>query len=350
MIAGASVLCATGAWFVSEAAILRGLVVGASVAAVAGSVVMRNWDRSAGRRVAELLRARTSDEWRFEERVAEIEGELESARAVRGKLEKRLRAKRAELAALRGEHAGLLRRYATAETERASALEGRRQLAMETSAAPADAASSAVPVPATASKALLATDEVSPVATVALYLRANAVLDRLERGAVGGPTRELPPSPPSPSSPPKQRRGADAPAGAPAAVRARAQESATGGHERAAVPATAGSGSAAGHVTVPRAAAVAVVPVPPVRPRTVQGGFDFFGNKSEPARAALEAVQNEDLADVVGEEALALHKAESEADFKVSDDAERVGQVVDLTAHDETEPIDMQGLRSALRA
>ncbi|MFD8939474.1 hypothetical protein ACFV0R_30220 [Streptomyces sp. NPDC059578] len=348
MIAGASVLCATGAWFVSEAAILRGLVVGASVVAVAGSVVMRNWDRSAGRRVAELLRARTSDEWRFEERVAEIEGELESARAVRGKLEKRLRAKRAELAALRGEHAGLLRRYATAETERASALEGRRQLAMETPAAPADAASSA----ATAPKALLATDEVSPVATVALYLRANAVLDRLERGAVGGPGRELPPSPPSspsPSSPPKQRRGADAPAGAAAAVRARAQEPATGGHERAAAPATAGPGPAAGHVNVPRAA-VAVVPTPPVRPRTVQGGFDFFGNKSEPARAALEAVQNEDLADVVGEEALALHKAESEADFKVSDDAERVGQVVDLTAHDETEPIDMQGLRSALRA
>ncbi|MGW1148771.1 hypothetical protein ACWD6I_27935, partial [Streptomyces sp. NPDC002454] len=99
VIAGASVLCASGAWFISETALLRGLVAGAAAAAVAGSVVMRNWDLSAGRRVAELRRARTRDEWRFEERLAEVEGELEAARTARGKLEMRLRAKRAELTA-----------------------------------------------------------------------------------------------------------------------------------------------------------------------------------------------------------------------------------------------------------
>ena len=55
-------------------------------------------------------------------------------------------------------------------------------------------------------------------------------------------------------------------------------------------------------------------------------------------------MQNEDLADVVGQEALALHKAEAEAAFKPADEESRgVGQVIDLTAHDETEHIDAPG-------
>jgi hypothetical protein len=59
-------------------------------------------------------------------------------------------------------------------------------------------------------------------------------------------------------------------------------------------------------------------------------------------------VQNEDLADVVGQEALAMHKAETESGFKAADpEARAVGQVIDLTAHDETEPIDVKGLRTA---
>ncbi|MZD57037.1 hypothetical protein GTX07_24920, partial [Streptomyces sp. SID5606] len=92
---------------------------------------MRHWDAQAGRRVADLTRARASDEWRYEERVAELESDLEESRDLRVKLEHRLRAKRTELAGLRNEHASLLRRYATAETERASALEGRRLLEIE---------------------------------------------------------------------------------------------------------------------------------------------------------------------------------------------------------------------------
>ncbi len=60
-------------------------------------------------------------------------------------------------------------------------------------------------------------------------------------------------------------------------------------------------------------------------------------------------MQNEDLADVVGQEALALHKAEAEAGYKPADEESRgIGQVIDLTAHDETEQIDVQGLRSAV--
>ncbi len=94
---------------------------------------------------------------------------------------------------------------------------------------------------------------------------------------------------------------------------------------------------------------MAVVPATPVRRPAAQGGFDFFGTKQGAAPAALEAVQNEDLADVVGQEALALHKAESEGEFKPANDESRgIGQVIDLTAHDETEQIDVQGLRSAV--
>lgn len=110
------------------------LAAGAAVTAVAGAVVMRSWDTAAGKRVADLTRARASDEWRHEERVAELETDLDESRELRTKLEHNLRAKRVELAGLRNEHAALLRRYATAETERASALEGRRLLEIETTA------------------------------------------------------------------------------------------------------------------------------------------------------------------------------------------------------------------------
>ncbi|MES4833679.1 hypothetical protein ABVB25_42210, partial [Streptomyces anthocyanicus] len=107
-----------------------------------------------------------------------------------------------------------------------------------------------------------------------------------------------------------------------------------------------------GHFTVPTA--VAVVPAAPARRPVVEGGFDFFGTKPSDnaagaSDAALETVQNEDLADVVGQEALALHKAEAEVSFKPAGEESRgVGQVIDLTAHDETEQIDVQGLRSAV--
>ncbi|MFE7813310.1 hypothetical protein ACFU5P_15365 [Streptomyces sp. NPDC057433] len=110
---------------------LRLLAAAAAATAVLGAVVMRHWDAQAGKQVAELTRARASDEWRFEERVAELESELDESRELRVKLEQRLRAKRAELAGLRNEHAALLRRYAAAETDRATVLEERRVLEIE---------------------------------------------------------------------------------------------------------------------------------------------------------------------------------------------------------------------------
>ncbi|MET8482109.1 hypothetical protein ABZV68_33795, partial [Streptomyces clavifer] len=92
----------------------------------------------------------------------------------------------------------------------------------------------------------------------------------------------------------------------------------------------------------PRAvpAASAVVPYATARRYLVpQGTFDFFGTQK--ASAAIESVQNEDLADVVGEEALAAHRTGAARN-------RAVGKVIDLTVHDETEQLDVVELRSAV--
>ncbi|MFI7357425.1 hypothetical protein ACIBTP_26255 [Streptomyces avidinii] len=313
-VAGVSVASAGAAWLLAEPMALRLLVAVTAAAGVAGAVVMRAWDRSAGRRVAELGRERVKDEWRTDERIAELESDLEEARMLRARLDAKLRAKRVELAGLRGEHAALLRRYATAETERASALEGRRLLAIEAAAAPASAPKQ---LPAVTEER---TSAGAP--TTVGYARAHAALGALARKRQ---TRELPAAPSAPSPP--------EPDPAPGPGR---------GHAPA-VPA--------------RRPAAAVAPYAAQR-RTasrVEGGFDFFGTKNAAqARAVIEAVQNEDLADVVGAEALAVHKAESaravaEPEFKpATDETRAVGQVIDLTAHDETEPIDVVRLRTAI--
>ncbi|WP_435251935.1 hypothetical protein [Streptomyces tendae] len=412
-IAGVSVVCALGPWLFSETMLLRVLAAAAAVTAVVGAVVMRHWDAQAGRQVADLTRARASDEWRFEERVAELESDLEESRELRQKLEHRLRAKRTELAGLRNEHASLLRRYATAETERASALEGRRLLEIEaapqapalpaartalaqetpgretpeTETPEAETSEQVVPGEESPGEESGGGDEASAPAVFSpegsrLFLRANAALARLDGDA-----------PADPDGGDRGDRGDRAEAsdgsdgsdgdgggdgggeGAAAAEAGQEDESqgqpeAADGHERTAAASPTSSADerpaqptqstqptrrADGHFTVPTA--VAVVPPAPARRPVVEGGFDFFGTKDPEgavdaaggADAALETVQNEDLADVVGQEALALHKAEAEVSFKQAGEESRgVGQVIDLTAHDETEQIDVQGLRSAV--
>ncbi|MGW2423239.1 hypothetical protein ACWC0C_28985 [Streptomyces sp. NPDC001709] len=452
-IAGVSVVCALGPWVFSEAMVLRALASAAAATAVVGAVVMRRWDAQAGKRVAELTRARVGDEWRYEERVAELETDLEESRELRTKLEQRLRAKRAELAGLRNEHASLLRRYATAETERASALEGRRLLELEAgtpSSSPAlPPARSAEPEPTEAKSA----DEASGAAEVSgetaadsedepkayavfssegvrLYRQALTALARFDgeapddsvtaeaeastpevseadsegdseaevsetvvsetvgfEAAASGDTAAKPAAPEADTgavvASKDDVRRADAgeadsvaegaadgaveggvtdgagasrsEAGAPDAQEDEAQGQlvAAGGHARAAADPTAPAEPAkpvaqppAGHFTVPTA--VAVVPAAPARRPVIEGGFDFFGTQKDAPKDALDSVQNEDLADVVGPEALAVHKAEAEAEFKHAGAHEQgAGQIIDLTAHDETEQIDIQGLRSA---
>jgi len=451
-IAGVSVLCAAGPWLFSQTAVLRGLAAGAAVTAIVGAVVMRHWDITAGKRVADLTRARAGDEWRHEERVAELETDLDESRELRSKLEQKLRAKRTELAGLRNEHAALLRRYATAETERASALEGRRLLAIEAGPHDApesgdspDASDSADAAESLDSVQDVETDEDSGVDAGAdtdvsadaeaedteaedteerkatsgalastLFHSANSALDRLARsepaeedaterehehesaddasaqdGAEGDDNGAEAVSPdadaPEPSvnlavdtpvengleaeatgapvdeAAPETEERADAPRELPAqrgpedsgpptggGSRQAAQEDEVPAKPQAALPPPAPRALPTGHFTVPTA--VAVVPAAPERRKSLIGGFDFFGTqKGLAARDVVQAVQNEDLADVVGHEALALHKAESESGFKPADEESRgVGQVIDLTAHDETEVIDVAELRSAV--
>ncbi len=391
----------------SEQTVLRGLAAAAAATTVVGAFVLRRWDTQAGKQVADLTRARASDEWRHEERVAELETDLEESRELRGKLEQRLRAKRAELAGLRNEHAALLRRYATAETERASALEGRRLLEIEATTparalppvptqatAPAEesetvaAPASAEPEPPEAAEAEQGepaeeaeAGQVEPAAAAVfspegskLFLRAKVALakfdaDSASNGADGaskgvdsaakGSAEDegAPKGSPDDDGSPKggaSAKAAPVKAGTGEAAQedeAQGKPEAVDGHERATATFTAKQAQPvqqhSGHFAVPTA--VAVVPATPVRRPAVEGGFDFFGTKAESESAALEAVQNEDLADVVGQEALALHKAEAEAEFKPADAESRgIGQVIDLTAHDETEQIDVQGLRSAV--
>ncbi|MER7339652.1 hypothetical protein ABT403_17650 [Streptomyces sp. NPDC000075] len=318
-VGGVSVASAGAAWLLAEPLALRLLVALTAAAGVGGAVLMRSWDRAAGRRVAELARERVKDEWKTDERIAELESDLEEARVLRAKLDAKLRAKRVELAGLRGEHAALLRRYATAETERASALEKRRLLALENAGTPKE-------LPAVSEER---TSSGAPTAVG--YARANAAMVALlkkseARAAAAAAPKEL-----APAAGPVHTR-TEAPA-APAVP---------------AVPAP----------TVPaRRQAAPVAPYAAQRRSAsrVEGGFDFFGTKNTAqARAAIESVQNEDLADVVGAEALAAHKAESVqdeagAEFKPATEEQRaVGQVIDLTAHDETEPIDVVRLRTAI--
>ncbi|MER7480333.1 hypothetical protein ABTX60_22315 [Streptomyces sp. NPDC126510] len=446
-IAGVSLVCALGPWVFTEPMVLRALAAAAAATAVIGAVVLRRWDTQAGKRVADLTRARASDEWRFEERVAELEADLEESRELRAKLEQRLRAKRTELAGLRNEHAALLRRYATAEAERASVLEDRRVLEIEATAPvraalPAGASDAVEASPeadeAPAAPAALGVEEQPAVPAVfspegsRLFLRAAAALARFDGETVpdpdgGGDGDGVPKDEDEDKD--EAPEAAQEPEREQAEQREQAREDeererseAADGHERAAAettvpaagtvladeaaapvpagetetgqlpeparpeqsapaeqpttpgrsvrpeqsapaeqPTTPGRsvrpeeparaeqpvGRPSGHYTVPTA--VAVPPQSPVRRPPAGGGFDFFGTKAGTSPAALEAVQNEDLADVVGQEALALHKAETEARYKPADEESRgIGQVIDLTAHDETEQIDVQGLRSAV--
>nr|WSY52803.1 hypothetical protein OG999_23570 [Streptomyces sp. NBC_00886] len=392
-----SLVCAFGPWVFSQPAALRIVAAIAAATALVGAAFMRRWDTQAGKQVADLVRARTSDEWRYEERLAELESDIDESRELRVKLEHKLRAKRTELAGLRNEHAALLRRYATAETERASALEGRRLLEIE-AAEPARALppvpvdgdddavadvdlqddglekddTEAVAAPVETEDETDAEDEIEdaedeetePVAEQPeasavfspegskLFLRAKAALVRLDDDSEAGV-----PTPKDEDSAQAEPVPVEAESGATESEAAQEDEAegkpeAVDGHEHAAAvfPAAKSTQPAqpSGHFTVPTA--VAVVPASPVRRPMVEGGFDFFGMQKGSTPAGMDAVQNEDLADVVGQEALAVHKAEAEAQFKPADERSRdvgVGQVIDLTAHDETEQINLHGLRSA---
>ncbi|MFE5711918.1 hypothetical protein ACFQ7J_14010 [Streptomyces sp. NPDC056501] len=379
-VAGAAVVCAAVVWLPGDLLVVRLLAVVAAAAAVTGAVLMRSWDRSAGAKVAELSRARTADQWKAEERVAELESDLEESRGLRTRLDAKLRAKRVELAALRGEHADLLRRYATAETERASALEGRRVLALE--ATGATGATGAAGTAGAEAKALPAagstpTPEAYRKAAEALRdLPRNAAIQHARRTAAAARARDLA----------ERARETEEPQGKHAAAAGTEQHSRTAAPAlgpsptQAALPAAPASPDSApapsdAEASAPSTPSTPAVPVPPTGiaplpavqaaaaivpyaarrpvPRP-EGGFDFFG--AQKAAAAIEAVQNTDLADVVGEEVLEEALA-AETPFLVPlaplplpapVPPRAIGEVIDLTAHDETEQIDVAELRGAV--
>lgn len=372
VVAGVSVVGAAGAWLLAEPLVLRGLVAAVAAAAVTGAYLMRSWDRAAGLRVAELTRARVSDEWRAEERIAELEQDLEESRELRTRLETKLRRKRVELAGLRGEHAGLLRRYANAETERASALEGRRQLAIEAAAPKELLPARSTPTPESYRRADEALMNLTRNAALqetrrtveAVRRRQAAVADRRRDTEADGPQgkhaaatgagehrdhqhRRPPTTPPAPA--PNAQNAPNASTAAPAGRNA--PNASTPALAKAPGPPALPSVKAPASIAplpVPRAipAASAVVPYAAARRHLApQGNFDFFGTQHAPstekANAAIESVQNEDLADVVGEEALAAHRTGAV-------DNRAVGKVIDLTAHDETEQIEVAELRGAV--
>ncbi|MFD4997343.1 hypothetical protein [Streptomyces buecherae] len=452
-VAGVSTACAAAAWLVGEPLLVRSLATVAAVAAIVGAVLLRRWDSAADKRLADLNRARLRDEWRTEERVAELEADAERARGARTKLDAKLRAKRAELARLRNEHAALLRRYATAETERARTLEERRRLALGTPSATAAAPDGDVvetPGAAVAAAAVAAArgaraDAARPAAgreraaatggvptmrltgllQPAVYERAAAALRDLARNAaeqratvaatgdaardgvvtadavtadvttadaatgatVAGaePVEQAVPAEPAgsvasgsgvaPGLATAARATADAdPAVASAAAAAAADAAADRNAVRDARVAEAteaaehgradGVAGLAGPATAPLAAAVVPQPAQPApqwRPASrVVGGFDFFGNASgAPAARRADALED-DLADVVGAEAVADHAAHArdahqaqhaqdtqDATTASAEDAAD-DRVIDLTAHDETEQIDLAELRGAI--
>ncbi|WP_228924469.1 hypothetical protein [Streptomyces sp. DH7] len=384
VVAGVSVVGAAGAWFLAEPLALRGLVAAVAAAAVTGAYLMRSWDRAAGLRVAELTRARASDEWRAEERIAELEQDLEESRELRTRLETKLRRKRVELAGLRGEHAGLLRRYANAETERASALEGRRQLAIEAAAPKELLPARSTPTPESYRRADEALMNLTRNAALqetrrtveAVRRRQLAVDDRHRDTEADGPQgkhaaatgagehrdhqhRRPSTTPPAPAPNAQNAPNANTPApggrnapnaNTPAPGGRNAPNANTPALAKAlgtpALPSVKAPASIA-PLPVPRAipAASAVVPYAARRHLAPQGNFDFFGTQhaqsTEKVNAAIESVQNEDLADVVGEEALAAHRTGAV-------DNRAVGKVIDLTAHDETEQIEVAELRGAV--
>lgn len=312
-LAGSAVACVAAAWISSDPMVLRAVVAAAAAAACAGAVMARTWDRAAGRRVADLTTARARDEWHADERIAELETDLDESRELRLRLDTKLSAKRAEIARLRTEHAALLRRYATAESERAVALEGRRQLALEAAKAPLAIAASLIG-PAAFQKA----DE------ALLNLGRNAARQQALRTVEEARRRDTAASGDGANSDEPQGRHAAAEAAEPSETHTRPESAGT----------SSGSLPVREHRLVPAVAAAVLPYAQPHRSGSASralGGFDFFGTQKSAAA--------QDLADVVGEEAYAEHEAQLAAE-------ELGAEVIDLTEHDETEQIDVSGLRA----
>ncbi|MCA1219484.1 hypothetical protein [Streptomyces sp. 8L] len=367
-VAAVAVVCAGGVWAVDDPLVLRGIAVVAGIAAVAGAVIMRSWDREAGRRVAELTRARESDQWKTDERVAELEADVDEAREIRTRLDGKLRAKRVELARLRGEHAALLRRYANAETGRASALEGRRRLAIESAVAPKALAAGGAPTPSAYLMASRALEELAANGARQAALPAA----RAPRGrAPRAPRDQTSPASGEQTSHGKTAdgQGADGRAEDVRATGTRATEARRPEAGVPAAPSVPVRAASAVRPALPARRAATPSAIVPYERRTRQrpagAGFDFFGTqhgtgaagdgratRQTAAVAAPDAQETPDAPDAEATpDAQATAQDTPDAVDADADAGARDGEgpeVIDLTEHDDTEQLEVGELRSAL--
>jgi hypothetical protein len=186
-IGGCAVLSAGAALLTADSpGIVPSLLVAVTAgAAVAGAVLMRRRDVAAEHRVSRERAAKSAIAWQAEKQRTE----LEETQSRVTELELKLTGKRADLNRLRGEHAELLRRYALAENGRATALEGRRQLALG-AAEPTRALASGPADHRTA----------AGKPTRLTYLQADEALRNLARNAARQRHTAAPPAPPPPRS------------------------------------------------------------------------------------------------------------------------------------------------------
>lgn len=327
--------------FVTDPGILRVLVVAASVGAFAGAVLLRLREHAGEVELEAEVAARSRDEARFEDRVAELEYAAEAAEEQVKRLERRLLAQRSQIARAEAENARLLRERARVAAEQAlrEAEEAQRKE--------------------------VAVRGMRPTATA--YLKAAAALRGLERraavgqaqriaagaagvagaaGAAGGgvvvepvaePVVEQVAAEPEPKQERVRERAEERSAFRPKAPKAKSKKAAAA--EKPSGPAWA------------RAALPPLRPASAVLPRQSRdvlrqdvgssGTFNFFSRQETAISTELG-----DLADVVGTEAEAAQQ--EYADAGVADGTAGAAEDVvhDLTAEDETEPIDVRSLRA----
>ncbi|QKW21055.1 hypothetical protein HUT16_20145 [Kitasatospora sp. NA04385] len=314
---GALVVAAVAALVASpDQVVARSVGVAAVVAVVGLALVLRQRDRAARTSAQLAVVRRMRAEERYEEQIAEAEYAAEVAEERATRFGRRLTAEKSRLA--------------KAETEIARLLRERAVMVAEQAMKEAEATR----------RALEATRPKHPV-TPASFVRAQAALRHLERQAAVAEARravderaqvELRPKSPDPVP----ATGADA--------------------LRPVGPALPAQDAAA--------ARTAAVPAPQ-RPRAT--AFSFFGRPGT-ARAALPGAPAPavgDLADVVGDEALAdseryavldgapvdaaqapAHQAVEQPPSHQHAESDTEPEVVDLTAHDETELLELPELRA----
>ena len=370
----------------SSLALLRVLVVATAVGAAASAVLLRLRERSGEAELENEVAARSRDELRFEERLAELEFQTETAEEQVKRLERRLLAQRSQIARAEAENQRLVReraRLAAEQAVREAEEARRRELALRGSR----------PTPTAYLKA----------ASVLRGLERRAAVGEAQRLAAQAPARTAAQKRAQAEAQIQAQLDAQAAAEAKAAEQVTTEQAVTG--QPAALPAVATKvqiqpqsrhraqsqspqPQAQSQAAAAQGPAWARAALPPLRPASAvlpaplqrgvtrgaqtarTGTFSFFTRQEDAISNQLGSVPA-DLADVVGDEAAAdqrrydaaaglpveagapapqaAHDRAGEAAAATADahrEPTADGGLVDLTAEDETEPIDVRVLRA----